>query len=63
MNNLNRIFKAFIITKNKRPSKKYTDPENQYTLDEIQGLPEYAGILSEDAVLVEGCSPSSRRRR
>lgn len=52
-NQLNKIFKAFIITKNKVPRREYTNPENQYKYDQIKGMPEYAGILSQDAVLVD----------
>lgn len=50
---LNQIFKSYIITKNKKPTRKYTDPENQFTLEQIKGLPEYAGILAEGAILVD----------
>ena len=50
---LNQIFKSYIITKNKKPTRKYTDPENQFTFEQIKNLPEYAGILADDAVLVD----------
>lgn len=51
--NLNKIFKAYIITRNKIPQKEYTNPENQYEHDQIKGMPEYAGLLAQDAVLVD----------
>lgn len=53
MSNLDQIFRAYIITRNKIPGRKYTDPANHYSLAEVQSLPEYAGILSEQAVLVD----------
>ena len=58
MSDLNQIFKAYIQTKNKVPTRRYTDPENQYTLEQISGMPEYAGLLAEDAVLVDIDDPT-----
>lgn len=51
--NLDKLFSAYIITKNKVPARAYKNPENQYTYNQIKGLPEYAGILSEKAILVD----------
>lgn len=51
--NLNRIFRAFIITEGKAPTRKYLEPRNQYKHEEIKGHQSYAGILAEDAVLVD----------
>lgn len=53
MTNLDRIFKAFIVTRGKIPSKSYKDPENQFTLDEVKGARSYAGLLAEESVLVD----------
>lgn len=51
--NIDKLFSAFIITKNKVPCRAYKNPENHYTYDQIKGLPEYAGMLSERAILVD----------
>jgi len=51
--NIDKLFSAFIITKNKVPARAYKNPENQYTYNQIKNLPEFAGILSENAILVD----------
>lgn len=53
MSNLDKIFKAYILSRNKAPTQKYLRPENQYRLDEVIGMPEYCGLLDKDAVLVD----------
>lgn len=51
--NLDKLFSAYIVTKNKVPARAYKNPENQYTYNQIKGLPEFAGLLSKDAILVD----------
>lgn len=47
------IFKGYIPTDGKRPITKYTDPANWLTRDVVEGGGSYAGLLSENAVLVD----------
>ena len=53
MSKLTDIFRCFIITNEKRPIRKYLEPANQYTYEQIRNLPEYAGLLSANAALVD----------
>ena len=46
------IYRGYVPTKNKRCLKKFKDaPLMSY--EEVQGLPEFAGILREDVVLID----------
>ena len=49
------LFKGFVPTKNKKcmMSFKNADPGDLLTLEEVQDLPEYAGILSDDTILID----------
>ena len=47
------FFKGYIRTKEKNAIDKYKNTDNLKTLQEVQSLPEYAGILAPDAILVD----------
>lgn len=47
------FFKGYIRTKDKNAIDKYKNTDNLKTLKEVQSLPEYAGILAPDAILVD----------
>lgn len=53
MSDLNEIFKGYIITNRKVPKRSYVNPENQYTLEEVQSHKHYGGVLAQDAILVD----------
>ena len=47
------IFKGFVETKDKKCVEKFKNRTDFKTLEQVQSLPEYAGILAEDAILVD----------
>ena len=47
------FFKGYIRTKDKNAIDKYKNTDNLRTLGQVQSLPEYAGILAADAILVD----------
>lgn len=47
------FFKGYIRTKDKNAIDKYKNTDNLRTLEQVQSLPEYAGILAADAILVD----------
>lgn len=47
------FFKGYIRTKDKNAIDKYKNTDNLKTLQEVQSLPEYAGMLAPDAILVD----------
>ena len=47
------FFKGFVKTKNKRCTEKFKDRTDFKTLEQVQSFDEYAGILANDAVLVD----------
>lgn len=47
------FFKGFVKTKNKRCAEKFKDRTDFKTLEQVQSLDEYAGILANDAVLID----------
>ena len=47
------FFKGYVMTKDKRCIEKYKDRTDFKTLEEVQSLPEYAGILASDAILID----------
>lgn len=47
------LFKGFVPTKNKKCLTKFKDVDKLNTYDEIKDLPEYAGILGEDTILID----------
>jgi putative DNA primase/helicase len=49
----NLFFKGFVKTKNKKCVEKFKDRTDFKTLEQVQSLDEYAGILANDAVLID----------
>ena len=47
------FFKGYVMTKDKKCIEKYKDRTDFKTLEEVQSLPEYAGILASDAILID----------
>ncbi len=47
------FFKGFVKTKNKKCIEKFKDRTDFKTLEQVQSLDEYAGILANDAVLID----------
>ena len=47
------FFKGFVETKDKKCVEKFKNRTDFKTLEQVQSLPEYAGILAEDAILVD----------
>lgn len=46
-------FKGFVKTKGKRCTEKFKDRADFKTLEQVQSLDEYAGILANDAVMID----------
>lgn len=47
------FFKGYVKTKNKKCVEKFKDRTDFKTLEQVQSLDEYAGILANDAVLID----------
>ena len=47
------IFKGYVRTKNKRAIDPYKGVSNLRTLEEVENLEEYAGVLSDDVVMID----------
>jgi putative DNA primase/helicase len=47
------FFKGFVMTKQKRCTEKFKNRTDFKTLEQVQSLDEYAGILANDAVLID----------
>lgn len=47
------LFRGYVPTKNKKCLEKFKDVEKLKTLDDVRDLPEYAGILGEETILVD----------
>ena len=47
------FFKGYVKTKGKRCTEKFKDRTDFKTLEQVQSLDEYAGILANDAVLID----------
>ena len=52
MNDLKCFYRGYIITKNKESTMKFKN-KDVLTYAEVKDLPEYAGVLAENAVLVD----------
>jgi putative DNA primase/helicase len=46
-------FKGYVKTKNKKSIEKFKDRTDFKTLEQVQSLDEYAGVLANDAVMVD----------
>ncbi len=47
------FFKGYVETKNKKCIEKFRGRDNFKTYDQVKTLPEYAGILSEETILID----------
>lgn len=47
------FYKGFILTKNKKPIEKISDPKNWKPFQSVKLLPEFAGVIASDAILVD----------
>lgn len=52
MYNLKDFYRGYIITKDKKSIMKFKD-NNILTYEQVKNLPEYAGVLNDDAVLID----------
>lgn len=50
---MDRLFRGYVKTKNKKCMQKFKDKTDLLTLDQARKLDEFAGILAEDVVLVD----------
>lgn len=47
------FFKGYVMTKDKKCIEKFKDRTDFKTFEQVQSLPEYAGILASDAILID----------
>lgn len=47
------LFKGYILTKDKKCIEKFKNRTNFKTYDQVKNLPEFAGILNDDVVLID----------
>ena len=47
------LYKGYIKTKNKQAAERFKDRTDFKTLNEVSSLPEYAGILEKDTMLID----------
>lgn len=52
MFNLRDFYRGYIITQNKKSTMKFKD-KDILTYDQVKNLPEYAGVLNDDTVLID----------
>ena len=52
MNN-QEFFRGYVVTKDKKPIKRFTDTQNLDDYDNVKGFTSYAGVLREDTVLID----------
>lgn len=50
---MNVLYKGYIKTKNKQAAEKFKDRTDFKTLEQVQSLPEYAGILEKDTMFID----------
>ncbi len=52
---MQQLFRGYVPTKNKKCTMKFKDarPEDLLTYEQVKNLPEYAGILAKDTVLID----------
>lgn len=50
---MQQLYKGFIPTKNKVPVKKFKNATDLLTLSEAEKLPEYAGMLADNVILID----------
>ncbi|EGT5483063.1 phage/plasmid primase, P4 family [Clostridioides difficile] len=47
------LFKGYIVTNNKKAAEKFKNVKKLKTYEQIKNLPEFAGVLAEETVLVD----------
>lgn len=47
------FFKGYIVTQDKKSIEKFKNRTDFKTLEQVQSLPEYAGVLASDAILID----------
>lgn len=47
------LYKGYIPTKDKVPQAKYKDGKNLLDFEQVKNLPEYAGVLADDVILID----------
>lgn len=47
------LFKGYVLTKDKKCLEKFKNRNDFKTYEEVKNLPEYAGILAEDVILID----------
>lgn len=47
------LYKGYVPTKDKSPLIKYKGGKNLLSLDQVEDLPEYAGVLADDVILID----------
>lgn len=50
---MNVLYKGYIKTKNKQAAEKFKDRTDFKTLEQVQSLPEYAGILDKNTMFID----------
>lgn len=50
---MNDLYKGYIKTKNKQAAEKFKDRTDFKTLEQVQSLPEYAGILAKNTMFID----------
>lgn len=50
---MQQLYKGYIPTKNKVPVKKFKNATDLLTLSEAEKLPEYAGMLADNVILID----------
>ena len=48
-----QLFKGYVETNNKKFIEKFKGKRNLKTLEQVQQLPEYAGILGDETILID----------
>ena len=48
-----QLFKGYIVTKDKKCLEKFKNRNDFKTYDQVKSLPEFAGILGENTVLID----------
>lgn len=51
------LFKGFVVTKDKKCIEKFKNRKDFKSYDEVKSLPEFAGILADDVVLIDFDDP------
>lgn len=47
------LYRGYVPTKNKEPQMKFKRGQKLLTLNEVEDLPEYAGVLDSNTILVD----------